>query len=98
MSTSDIAMKKPDGSRDRDNEFSVGNVYSLPADTPVDLLYSRQEHYDQHATTLEDVNAYYPVSRLQELVDRGRIGAACASASRCLYRLLETQDRRSRRS
>jgi len=75
VSTSDIAIKKPDGSRDRDNEFSVGNVYSLPADTPVDLLYSRQEHYDQHATTLEDVNAYYPVSRLQELVDRGRIGA-----------------------
>jgi D-proline reductase (dithiol) PrdB len=28
----------------------------------------------QHATTLDDVNAYYPVSRLGELVDRGRIG------------------------
>ena len=38
VSTSDIAIKKPDGSRDRDNEFSVGNVYSLPADTPVDLM------------------------------------------------------------
>ena len=76
VSTSDIAIKKPDGSRDRDNEFSVGNVYSLPSDTPVDLLYSRQEHYDQHATSLDDVNAYYPVSRLGELVDRGEQGFA----------------------
>ena len=74
VSTSDIAIKKPDGDRDRDNEFAVGNVYSLPSDTPIDLLYSRQEHYDQHATTLDDVNAYYPVSRLGELVERGRIG------------------------
>ncbi len=75
VSTSDIAIHSPDGSRDRSNEFSVGNVYSLPSDTPLEKLYSRQEHYDQHATTLEDVNAYYPVARLQELVARGRIGS-----------------------
>ncbi|MGH1493457.1 MAG: glycine/sarcosine/betaine reductase selenoprotein B family protein [Acidimicrobiales bacterium] len=75
VSTSDIAIKGPNGERDRSNEFSVGNVYSLPSDTPLDLLYSRQEHYDQHATSLDDVNAYYPVSRLQELVERGRIGS-----------------------
>ena len=75
VSTSDIAIRAADGTRDRDHEFAVGNVYSLPADTPVDLLYSRQEHYDQHATTLDDVNAYYPVTRLQELVERGRIAS-----------------------
>ena len=74
VSTSDIAIAGPDGERDRSNEFSVGNVYSLPADTPIDKLYSRQEHYDQHATTLDDVNPYYPVARLQELVEQGRIG------------------------
>ena len=75
VSTSDIAIQGPDGERDRSNEFSVGNVYSLPSDTPVEKLYSRQEHYDQHATTLDDVNPYYPVERLQELVERGRIGS-----------------------
>ncbi|MFT5531067.1 MAG: D-proline reductase (dithiol) PrdB [Candidatus Poriferisodalaceae bacterium] len=75
VSTSDIAVAGTDGERDRSNEFSVGNVYSLPSDTPLELLYSRQEHYDQHATTLEDVNAYYPVARLQELVESGRIGS-----------------------
>ena len=60
VSTSDIAIQGPDGTRDRSHEFAVGNVYSLPSDTPIELLYSRQEHYDQHATTLDDVNAYYP--------------------------------------
>lgn len=75
VSTSDIAIQGQDGQRDRSSEFSVGNVYSLPSDTPLELLYSRQEHYDQHATTLDDINVYYPVSRLQELVERGRIGA-----------------------
>jgi hypothetical protein len=75
VSTSDIAIAGPDGTRDRSNEFAVGNVYSLPADTPLEKLYSRQEHYDQHATTLDDVNVYYPVTRLQELVERGRIGS-----------------------
>ena len=75
VSTSDVAIRAADGGRDRTNEFGVGNVYSLPSDTPVDLLYSRQEHYDQHATTLDDVNAYYPVERLQELVEQGRIGS-----------------------
>jgi hypothetical protein len=75
VSTSDIAIQGPDGSRDRSHEFAVGNVYSLPADTPIELLYSRQEHYDQHATSLEDVNAFYPVARLRELVERGRIGS-----------------------
>lgn len=81
VSTSDIAIAKdaaiagPDGKRDRSHEFAVGNVYSLPSDTPLEKLYSRQEHYDQHATTLDDVNVYYPVTRLQELVARGRIGS-----------------------
>ncbi len=75
VSTSDIAIKGPDGQRDRSHEFGVGNVYSLPSDTPIEFLYSRQEHYDQHATTLEDVNSYYPVARLRELVDQGRIGS-----------------------
>jgi D-proline reductase (dithiol) PrdB len=36
VSTSDIAVRKPDGDRDRDNEFAVGNVYSLPSDTACD--------------------------------------------------------------
>jgi hypothetical protein len=81
VSTSDIGVRAPDGSRDRENEFGVGNVYSLRSDTPLDLLYSRQEHFDQHATTLDDINSFFPVSRLHELADSGRIGSV---ASECI--------------
>jgi len=39
--------------------------------TPIDQLFSRQEHYDKVATHLDDVNSYFPVSRLKEKVESG---------------------------
>lgn len=47
--------------------------YWLPADTPVDKLYSRKTAYDRFATTLDDVDAYLPLTRLRELAAEGRI-------------------------
>ena len=74
--TSDIAMLNEHGERARnDTATMVSNVYSIPLDTPVERLYSRNEHYDSHATTLDDVNSYCPVTRLRELEAKGRIGA-----------------------
>jgi D-proline reductase (dithiol) PrdB len=51
------------------------DVYALPAGTPIDRLYSKKESYDRHATTLDDVNAYLPLTRLGECVAAGRIGS-----------------------
>jgi Glycine/sarcosine/betaine reductase selenoprotein B (GRDB) len=74
--TSDIAVKPESGEREsHDGATLVGNVYSIPFDTPIERLYSRNEHYDRHATTLDDVNAYCPVTRLQEFAAAGRIGS-----------------------
>lgn len=76
VTTSDIAVKTESGEREsHDATALVGNVYSIPFDTPAQRLYSRNEHYDQHATTLDDVNAYCPVERLREMVAAGRIGS-----------------------
>ncbi len=74
VSTSDVKVRKDDPGHDDVDLFGVGNVYSLPSDLPIERLHSRQEHFDQHATTLDDVNAFYPVERLRELADAGRIG------------------------
>ncbi len=71
VSTSDIKVRRDDP--EDVNLFGVGNVYSLPSDIAVERLHSRQEHFDQHATTLDDINAFYPVQRLQEMVESGRI-------------------------
>ena len=56
-------------------ETTVGNVYSLPWDTPLERLYSRQESYDRYATSLDDVDSYLPLTRLRDYAAAGRIGA-----------------------
>jgi len=54
---------------------SGGGVYTIAADLPADQLYSPTHSYDKHATTLEDVDAFYPTTALHEAVKSGRIGS-----------------------
>jgi D-proline reductase (dithiol) PrdB len=76
VTTSDIAVLSETGERQHhDAATLVGNVYSIPFDVAPDRLYSRSEHYDRYATTLDDVNAYCPVTRLRELAAEHRIGS-----------------------
>ena len=76
VTTSDIALKTETGEHEKHDPATLaGNVYSIPFDTQPERLYSRNEHYDRHATTLDDVNAYCPVVRLRELAAAGRIGS-----------------------
>ncbi len=73
VSTSDVTVRgTEDGGNHADKLFN-GNVYSIPADTPIDQLYSRQDHYDKHATNLDDVDSYFPITRLHEAAADGRI-------------------------
>jgi hypothetical protein len=48
-------------------------AYALPMDTAVEDLVSRKASYDRYATTLEDVNAYLPLTHLRRLAAEGRI-------------------------
>lgn len=73
FSTSDVSIKMDDGSGPPETETTVGNVYSIPWDTPLDRLYSRQESFDRYATTLDDINSYLPLTRLDEFAAEGRI-------------------------
>jgi D-proline reductase (dithiol) PrdB len=50
-------------------------MYSLPMDTPLKNLVSRKASYDRYATTLEDVDAFLPLTHLRRLVEEGRLGA-----------------------
>jgi len=54
-------------------ENPARDVYALPTDTPVERLYSRKASYDRYATTLEDVNAFLPLTPLRALVAEGRL-------------------------
>ena len=50
------------------------NVVEIASDTPVERLVSIEEHYDRHATTVDDINAFFPISHLQDLAADGTIG------------------------
>ncbi len=74
VSTSDVALKG-DASKVEDHKTKLtGNVYSIPSDTAACELYSLQDAYDTHATHLEDVDSFFPITRLREFVAAGRIG------------------------
>lgn len=76
ITTSDIAVHDMELDRDETASASMGGNYSLPSDLPTDRYYSgKPAGFDRHATTLEDVSAFFPVARLQEAVSSGRIGS-----------------------
>jgi glycine/sarcosine/betaine reductase selenoprotein B len=72
VTTSEIAVVGEPGVWD-DNPAC--NVYALPTATPVQALYSKKESYDRHATTLDDVDSYLPLTRLAECAAARRIGS-----------------------
>ncbi len=71
VTTSEMAVRDAPGAW-ADND-AARDVYSLPTSTPVEKLYSQKEAYDRYATTLDDVEAYLPVTRLSEFAAEGRI-------------------------
>ena len=76
MGTSEVAVKfNPETEEDPISEEDFRGVYPIPANTPTDKLYSRTLSYDRNATSLDDVNAFYPIDRIREAVDDGRIGS-----------------------
>lgn len=75
VSTGEVEVKGVDLSEDENQMGNVGGVYSIPSTTPDSKLHSASHSYDKHATTLEDVNAFFPTARLHEAVEDGRIGS-----------------------
>ncbi len=75
VSTSDVAMKSEQKGTDEKKHLFEGNVYEIPSSVKESELFSNQEHYDRHATNLDDVNTYFPITRLHESVAERRIGS-----------------------
>ncbi|MEX2615868.1 MAG: glycine/sarcosine/betaine reductase selenoprotein B family protein [Alphaproteobacteria bacterium] len=75
VSTSEIALRTWEDQRTPLEKGETGNVYPIPSDTPEEDIYSQSKSFDRFATTLEDVNAFFPLTRLKELQAAGRIGS-----------------------
>ena len=76
LGTSEVAVHfDPETEENPIVEEHFRGVYSIPADTPTEKLYSRTLDFDRHATNLDDVNAFFPIDRMREALADGRIGA-----------------------
>ena len=76
IGTSEVAVRfDPDTEENPIQEEDFRGVYTIPADTPTEKLYSRTQSFDMNATHLDDVNAFYPIDRLREAVADGRIAS-----------------------
>ena len=75
LTTSELAVRY-DADRETNpiEETGFRSVYSIPADTPLERFYARTASFDTYATTLDDVNGFFPVARAREAVADGRIG------------------------
>ena len=75
VSTSDVAVKPDPGAPTESENTLVGNVYGLSSTLKSSDLMSHQEHYDAHTTNIDDVDSFFPITRLQEAATEGRIGS-----------------------
>ncbi len=79
VSTSGITYRLDDAD-DAPHATLTDSVYSIDTDVPKDRLFTNIGHFDSHETTLEDVDTFYPVTHLQNLVAEGRLDSL---APRC---------------
>jgi hypothetical protein len=75
ISTSDVTEKDEGDAGDHAEGMFLRGVYTLSSSLSADDLVSHNEHFDRYATTLEDVDSYFPITRLKEAVADGRIGS-----------------------
>ncbi len=78
VSTSEISILGEDDPEDETRMGIVGGAYTIPSDLPADRLYSPSRSFDQAATTLEDVDTFFPTTWLHQALARGRIGGLTA--------------------
>ena len=93
VSTSEIAVRSWDDQRTPLEKGEAPNVYTIPSDTPIADLYSQTYDFDKHATTLDDVDTFFPITRLHEAAASGRIGSVAPT----LYGLYNAYSQRKTR-
>lgn len=65
-------------------------VFPLHSDWPVEALRSMSEDHDRFQTDMSDVNAFFPISRMRDLVDAGDLGSLAPT----FYRLVPNYSQR----
>ena len=53
----------------------IESTFALPLDPLPDRLFTQTRDWDKEATHTNDLDSFFPIHRLQELVEIGRIGS-----------------------
>jgi len=59
-------------------------VFTTPSDWPADRILSTSEDHDRYQTEMKDVNAYFPITRMQEFLKEGAFGGLSKNYYRTL--------------
>ena len=71
--TTALALDLPD---DVDPEsLPIESTYAAPADPPPARLFTMNRSWDKEATHTRDLDSFFPIHHLAELVEAGRIGS-----------------------
>lgn len=73
VSTSDVALKTENHSLETELKM-VNNVYEINSNEKKENLTTHQVHYDRFATHLDDIDTFFPITRLHEALKNRRIG------------------------
>lgn len=65
-------------------------VFTAPSDWPTNRIRSTSTDHDRYQTDMEDVNAFFPITRMQEFLKEGTFG----SLSKNYYRTLPNYSQR----
>jgi hypothetical protein len=75
ITTSRIALKSKRSEADKKDVMLGGDVYEIESHHKASDLYGRHEGFDRFATNIDDVDSFYPTSRLHESVADRRVGS-----------------------
>jgi D-proline reductase (dithiol) PrdB len=71
--TTAINLDLPD---DTDTEsLPIASTFAAPIDPLPERLFTQSRSWDKEATHTNDLDSFFPVHRLQELVEAGRLGS-----------------------
>jgi hypothetical protein len=65
-------------------------VFTAPSDWPVERIASTSDDHDRFQTEMKDINAFFPITRMQEFLREGVFG----SLSQHFYRTLPNYSQR----
>ena len=74
--TTSFVEEKSEENASIDSEIILmGDVYEIDSRIKASELFCRHEGYDSYATNVDDVDSFFPVTRLHEAFAEGRVGS-----------------------